>query len=159
MDNVVGFTQLQKDWFHKRDGNRCQFRSFNGIKWVQCTETRGLQVHHRIPRGWSKMHMPNNFQLNGSMNGICLCASHHVGKDGVHPDTYLANEQYRNGLKTAYDDMMSTRSKLNKKGQPYWDTRYDWMFERIIRKNTLRFIRANPYPANGNRGNTGRMET
>lgn len=153
---VVGFTDLQRKWFLERDGHRCQFRYFNGISWVQCKNTSGLQVHHIVPRGWSSLHLPANFQLNGSMNGITLCCEHHVGKNGVHPDTFQANAKYRKGNKGAYEEMMSERKTLNKRGEPYWNTKWDWQFARICRKNTLRFIRAHPYPDNGNRGNTGR---
>ena len=155
-NGIVGFTQGQRDWFHERDGHRCQFRWFNGIKWVQCKNTTKLQVHHIVPRGWAGKHLPSNFQLNGSMNGILLCTEHHVGRNGVHPDTFQANLNYRKGDKQAYEEMMSARKKLNLRGEPYWETKWDWQFQRTARKNTLRFIRAHPYPENGNRGNSGR---
>lgn len=156
MEEVVGFTQLQRDWFKARDQNRCQFHYFNGLRWVRCSATTGLQIHHILPRGWAKKHMPVSFQLNGSMNGITLCENHHVGKQGVHPDTFEAKKNY-GADKQAFDKMMAHRRTLNDKGIPYWETRWDWMFQRITRKATLKFIRANPYPANGNRGNTGRL--
>jgi len=157
MQEVTGFTDNQRKWFHERDNNRCQFRWFNGLKWMQCGETKHLQIHHILPRGFAKMHMPKNFQLNGSMNGICLCVNHHVGSNGVHPDTYLAKQSYNNGDKQAFEKMMEARAKLNRAGQVYWNSKWDWQFIRIARKNTLKFIRAHPYPANGNRGNTGRI--
>lgn len=158
IQEVVGFTDNQRKWFHQRDGGRCQFRWFNGLRWVQCSERVHLEVHHRIPRGWAMMHMPKNFSLNGSMNGIVLCQNHHRGQKSVHPDTFLAQKKYNGGNKKAFDEMMQERAKLNQRGQPYWVTRWDWMFERVIRKNTLKFIRAHPYPVNGNRGNTGRIQ-
>lgn len=154
---VVGFTQRQREWFLARDGHRCQFRYFDGKKWVRCKETRNLQVHHIMPRGFARLHMPLNFQLNGSMNGITLCVNHHVGQFGIHPDTFMAKMGYNDGNPNAFKDMMVARASLNKLGQPYWDTRWDWMFARIARKATLRYIRAHPYPANGNRDNTGRL--
>lgn len=91
------------------------------------------------------------------MNGITLCEYHHVGKVGVHPDTFQARVAYNKGNKDAYDEMMKERKALNVKGEPYWVTKWDWQFNRIARKATLRFIRAHPYPENGNRGNTGRI--
>ncbi len=158
MEEVIGFTQNQRQWFLERDGHRCQFRWFNGLKWVQCGYTDGLEIHHILPRGWAKMHMPKNFQLNGSMNGITLCGhKHHCGAEGVHPDTFRARKEHREGDKEAFKKMMEARRKLNLAGQPYWVTKWDWMFVRIARKSTLKFIRSHPYPANGNRGNTGRI--
>lgn len=101
--------------------------------------------------------MPITFPVNGSMNGITLCKYHHVGKCSVHPDTYEALLQYRKGDKQAYVKMMENRKRLNEEGTPYWNTNFDWMFNRLVRKKTLPFIRKNPYPVNGNRGNTGRI--
>jgi len=118
MEEVVGFTQAQRQWILARDGNQCQFYSFNGFKWVRCKAVVSLQVHHIIARGWSKYHMPDNFQLNGSMNGISLCVMHHVGKNGVHPDTYAANVAYHKGDKQAYEKMMAKRKALNLQGIP-----------------------------------------
>ena len=91
------------------------------------------------------------------MNGITLCELHHVGKNGVHPDTFRAKMQYNTGNKRAFEDMMESRRALNIRGEPYWNTKWDWQFSRLCRKATLRFIRKNPYPDNGNRGNNGRL--
>ncbi len=160
MQEVVGFTQNQRSWFLKRDNNQCQFHYFDitRLRWVRCGCTTHLQVHHIIPRGWARLHMPKNFQLNGPMNGITLCEMHHVGKGSVHPDTHQAKVLYSAGKKDAFDRMMKARAELNNKGIPYWRTTWDWMFNRLARKATLKFIRLNPYPANGNRGNTGRIQ-
>lgn len=158
MNEIVGFTQNQRKWFLDRDEHRCQFHSFNGIKWVRCKHTNNLQVHHIVPRGWAGMHLPHNFQLNGSMNGITLCEEHHVGKFSVHPDTFVARVKYNSGNKNAYREMMDERKAKNLKGTPYWDTRWDWMFNRVARKATLKFARVRPYPVNGNRSNTGRVQ-
>lgn len=167
MEEVVGFTKNQKTWFLARSASsnngvpRCEAYHFNvfRFRWERCASTKNLEIHHCIPRGWSRLHMPLSFQLNGSMNGIVLCRDGcHCGKNGVHPDTYEARMQYRDGDSDAFNKMMRKRKALNLKGVPYWDTKYDWMFARIVRKATLKFIRANPYPANGNRGNTGRLQ-
>lgn len=158
MEEVVGFTQKQREWFLARDGNRCQFHFYNGRKWVRCKNTTRLQVHHILPRGWARVHLPKNFQLNGSMNGITLCEEHHVGVDSIHPDTFKARLNYRAGDKKAFDTMMDNRNKLNLQGIPYWRTNWDWMFYRISRKATLKYIRKNPYPVNNSRGNTGRVQ-
>lgn len=156
-EEVVGFTAKQRRWFLERDEHQCQFRYFRNGKWVRCRATRGLQIHHIIPRGWSKVHMPKHFPVNGSLNGITLCARHHVGRDSVHPDTHEAKMQYNRGNKNSFKDMMDKRKRKNQRGIPYWNTQWDWMFTRIVKKQTARFARVKPYPENGNRGNNGRL--
>lgn len=158
MDTVVGFTNAQREWFILRDGG-CQFHWFDlaKMRWVRCPSKTDLQVHHIVPRGWATMHLPVSFQLNGSHNGICLCKYHHVGKGSVHPDTYEALLKYQAGNKNAYKQMMEARRLLNEQGTPYWCTKWDWMFSRIARKATAKFVKTHPYPINGNRGNTGRV--
>lgn len=167
MEEVVGFTQKQRDWYFQRSAinnggiPRCEAYHFNvfRLKWERCKETANLQVHHIVPRGWARLHMPKNFQLNGSMNGIVLCRDGcHCGKNGVHPDTFEARLKYRSGNKNAFNEMMDERKRKNERGIPYWNTAKDMQYARICKKATLRFIRANPYPANGNRGNTGRIQ-
>lgn len=164
--SVVGFTNNQRAWILKRDQNRCQFHRNVGGVWVRCRNRKNLQVHHIIPRGWAARHLPNHFPINGPNNGITLCDAHHVGDVDyydedfvVHPDTTVAKQSYRQGNKQAYKEMMDNRKKLNESGMPYWNTRWDWMFTRIARKQTSKYLRQNPddkYPTNGRRGNTGR---
>jgi len=160
MEEVVGFTEKQRRWFIEMAGGQCEAYHFNILKfkWERCKNRNRLQVHHIIPRGWAKLHMPKNFNLNGAMNGIVLCElGCHCGSRGVHPDVAEAHEKYRKGHHQAFDEMMKKRAELNRKGIPYWSTRYDFLYSRIARKRTLRVIKAHPYPANGNRGNTGRI--
>lgn len=157
MEEVVGFTKKQREWFIERD-KQCQMFFYLNGKWKQCPNKTNLQVHHIIPRGWSKKHMPVNFPVNGSMNGICLCKSCHVGINGVHPDTYEASLEYRKGDKQAYDKMREKRRTLNNKGIPYWNTQHDWLFNRRVKKNNLRMLKVRSYPMNGNRGNNGRIK-
>lgn len=156
MEEVVGFSPKQREWFLERDGHRCQHRHFNGFKWVQCQVTSGLQVHHIIPRGWARNHLPKTFPVNGANNGITLCEFHHVGKGSVHHDTFLARQAYQEGNKNAYNEMSARRKELNEKGEPYWNTRWDWMFNRVVKKKNVSFLRKHPYPQNGKRGLNGR---
>jgi hypothetical protein len=101
--------------------------------------------------------MPYDFPVNGCRNGITLCRYHHVGKGSIHQDTYEALVAYQGGDEEAFEEMMANRKALNEQGIPYWNTQWDWMFNRLVQKNNLAFLRSNPYPANGNRGNTGRL--
>lgn len=154
---VVGFTKKQRDWIKQRDGNRCQMFTYRNGKWVQCPVTVGLQVHHIIPRGWAEKHLPEGFNLNSSVNGICLCGFHHVGKSSVHPDTYKAKLAYQAGNKDAYREMSERRKVLNEQGIPYWNTQFDWLFQRRIKKLNLKMLKTKPYPTNSRRGNNGRL--
>lgn len=158
-EEVVGFTKSQREWILERDGNQCQMFFYRNGKWQQCPNRSNLQVHHIIPRGWSREHMPKDFPVNGSQNGICLCRVCHVAKFGVHPDTYEALMEYHKGDKKAYVRMMEMRRELNMQGIPYWNTRFDWLFNRRVKKNNLRMLRKKKYPTNGNRGNNGRRKT
>lgn len=157
MEDVVGFTEKQRKWFLERDNHQCQMFRYVRGKWVQCPNKTKLQVHHLIPRGWCKEHLPKTFPLNGSQNGICLCTSCHVGLLGVHPDTQKAKVAYRNGDKNAFTTMRVEREKLNSQGIPYWNTQWDWLFQRRIKKNNLKMLRRKPYPQNGNRDLNGRI--
>lgn len=151
MKDKPNFTQKQREYILKRDGYRCQFHTFDGKHWVRCTHTEHLQVHHIIPRGWAYKHLPREFvetELNNRGNLITLCDGHHVGThwDGecVHPDTREALAKYHRGNKQAYHEMSSERAKLNEKGVPYWNTLWDWMFQRIIKRMNAKFTEEYP---------------
>lgn len=165
MEEVVGFTEKQRQWFLNRSrvGNngfpRCESYHFDAkkFKWVRCQNESHLEIHHIMPRGFAKLHMPKVFQLNGALNGIVLCRDCcHCGKNGVHPDVYWTRKAYAND-KEAFAKMMKRRGELNRAGIPYWDTRKDLLFMFTARNRTRRFVKKNPYPVNGNRGNTGRL--
>lgn len=158
MSEVVGFTDKQREWIKERDGNRCQMFEYVRGKWVQCPNRTHLEVHHILPRGWCTLHMPKNFNINGCYNGITLCKAHHVSEIGVHPDTAEALKKYRSGNKNAFHEMMDARRVLNERGIPYWNTTWDWLFNRRVKKNTLRMLVKRRYPTNSKRGNTGRKK-
>jgi len=166
--SVVGFTQNQRAWFLRRDGNRCQFHFRVAGVWVRCKNTDHLQIHHIVPRGWAAKHFPHKFPINGPMNGIALCKMHHVGygvdpedkyetQFVVHPDIEVARRRYVKGQDpNSYEEMQDVRRELNEGGLPYWNTMWDWMFNRIANLQTLRFARKEEYPENRRRGRTGR---
>lgn len=158
MGKVTGFTKKQRNWFLERDQWQCMFHEYSNRKgkWLRCRHVKWLQVHHIIPRGWAAMHLPPDFPINGSTNGIVLCSQHHVGNASVHPDTWEAKEKYRGGNKKAYTEMAEARAELNHTGKPYWNTVWDWMFTRLARKRTASFSKKKKYPENRNRGLTGR---
>lgn len=155
-EEVVGFTKKQREWFKERD-KQCQMFFYRNGRWEQCPNKSNLQVHHIIPRYWASKHLPSTFPINGSQQGICLCTSCHVGINGVHPDTYKAREEYRKGDKLAYVKMKDHRKTLTFKGIPYWNTQWDWLFQRRIKKLNLKMLKTRPYPTNSRRGNNGRL--
>lgn len=147
MGKVKSFTTAQRNYILRRDGNRCQFRYYQNGKWVRCSATRGLQVHHIIPRGWASKHLPKGFleeEVNGRSNLITLCSKHHIclkngTEDCVHPDTEIARKKYGSGNKDAYREMVKDREDLNNRGKPYWNTVFDWMFRRLTDRANREF--------------------
>lgn len=143
MAKVPSFSRKVRESILQRDGYRCQFHTFNPKtgKWARCKRTEHLHVHHVIPRGWASRHLTPDFienELNTRSNLLTLCEEHHIGKnwdgDCVHPDTRTANEKYRAGNKDAYHEMMVKREELNNAGKPYWNTLFDWMFGRLLKR-------------------------
>lgn len=160
---AIGFTEAQKRWFRERDGYRCQMHWVENGRWVRCKNT-DVQIHHIIPRGWASMHYPVGFPVNGMNNGICICASCHVGKNigitnpphVIHIDNIIAENAYRKGDKNAYKKMFEQRLRLSEKGIPYWQTQFDMMLMRIVQKENGRFSRVKPYPKHRKYGVNGR---
>lgn len=158
MEKAKGFSDAQRRWFLARD-QRCQFHYVLDGHWVRCNNTEHLEIHHIVPRGYASRHYPEDFPLNGAYNGIVLCKLHHtMSPTGVHPDTFKAHNDYVNGNKNAYNEMVQKRYELNKKGIPYWNTQYDLQFVRIVEKANVSFLRTHPYPDKGKYGKTGRAK-
>lgn len=163
MEEVAGFTQKQRRYFLERDNNRCMFHQKIGGKWVRCSETRNLQIHHIVPRGWARENMGLDFPVNSPENGITLCRKHHVGwgmghqfRTCVHTDNESARISYSRGNKKAYHEMMDVRVGKCRKGVPYWNTEFDWQFMRMAKTQTEKFNK--PFPQNGNRYANGRVK-
>ena len=148
MDKVRGFTEKQRQWFLRRDGHRCMFWTMIDGKWVRCKNAKRLQVHHILPRGFCSMHFPKDFAVNGATNGITLCEMHHIGNAEndlyvVHPDTRTAHGKYADD-RNSYRQMMEAREVRNRLGVPYWNTVFDWMFNRLAVKQTEMYRKSNP---------------
>lgn len=159
-EEVAGFTKKQRQFFLDVYGHQCAFHWKVNGRWVRCKNTRNLQIHHIVPRGWCRENMNRRFPTNGAGNGIALCPHHHVGPQGVHPDTYEAKIAYREGNRKAYEVMMAKRREMNKDGRPYWDTTWDMMFARLNKRFVSKYLHKNPgvkYPINGNRYTNGRI--
>lgn len=161
---AIGFTLPQKKWILERDGFRCQMRWVQNGKWVRCNNRFGLQVHHRVPRGWASAHYPSDYGINDCSNGITICSCHHIGEGVdnenaphvIHRDNIHAKREYRKGNKRAYDEMIENRKNLTRRGIPYWNTEYDEMFARIIARENERFLKKKPYPKHRKYGVRGR---
>ena len=82
------------------------------------------------------------------------CNKTHRGKGAtfsdryiIHPDNQDALNKYRNGNDDAFSEMKERRHELNSRGIPYWQTNWDWLFYRIVkRRNQERDVQ---YPYRG----------
>lgn len=160
---VVGFTKAQRKWFLERDGHQCRMMWMEDGRWIRCSNTIHLHVHHARPRGWCSRHYPPTYGVNCQNNGIVICSFHHVGFGmpaylwdtlAIHPDNEPARLAYRAGDKMAYTKMIERRTELNKKAIPYWNTRFDLMLIRWIELANEKFTK--PYPLHSKYGDRGR---
>jgi len=153
-ENVKSFLKRQRDWFLERDDHRCSFLYHNDGKWHRCNHTNNLEAHHILPRGWYKEHSSRLWDVNGPENGLILCQMHHRGKGAtfsdryiIHPDNQDALDKHRKGNDDAFSEMKERRYELNSRGIPYWQTNWDWLFYRIVkRRNQQRDVQ---YPYRG----------
>jgi len=156
-EKVPGFTKAQRTWILKRDKRRCSFMTYDAAQeeWVRCKNTKRLQVHHITPRGFYDCHLRGcGWDVNSPENGIMLCAFHHVGEGTldehkpyvIHWDTREAHRTYKGkGRGNSFERMKANRVEFNqKKGRPYWNTRWDWLFKLLVAVRNKNFRR--PFP-------------
>lgn len=149
---VTGFSKGQRRWILERDGYQCSFMTYDAAKkeWVRCSNKQKLQVHHVTPRGFYSHHLQGcGWEVNSPENGITLCAFHHTGEGAtdeqkpyvIHWDVRTAKIAYRRKWKTnPFEKMKENRVFLNtQQGRPYWNTRWDWLFDLIVRVRNKRF--------------------
>ena len=141
-EEVATYTQKQREWILERDGYQCMFHEKVDGKWIRCFRKTGLEVHHILPRGFASLHAPDRFEINGKENLITLCARCHKK---VHPDMLAAQSAYGNDVHS-YEEVFQERHELAVAGQPYWRTRYDWMFHLLVDKYNAQMEK--PYPYN-----------
>ena len=153
MAKVPGFTLPMRRWAHLRDGHRCSFFTFKNGIWNQCGNTKGLDVHHLVPRGYYSQHFRRDWDLNGPDNCLTLCSEHHRGFNTsipdrlvIHPDTRVALREYRKGDKGAFKKMMDVRYELCRNGETYWNTTHDLVLKHLVMRRNLVFLAENPYP-------------
>jgi hypothetical protein len=156
----AGFTKLQRDWVHERDETRCQMPILvigkNGERyWSRCGYDKkvNLHVHHLVPRRWASTWIHGGWNVNQSSNAIVLCAKHHVGRglkgqelllNSLHPDIEVARIQHAAGETDAFGTMFNRRKQLCDNGQPYWNTLWDFLLQRIANERTEAFKK--PWP-------------
>lgn len=151
-ENVKGFLKPQRDWFLERDGHQCSFVVCRDGVWRRCQSRANLEAHHVTPRGWYKQHSSRMWDVNCPENGLIICREHHRGKGAdfsdryiIHPDNQDALSKYRDGDDGAFKKMKERRYELNSRGIPYWNTRWDWLFYRLIKKRNDEFDKPYPY--------------
>lgn len=129
---ILAFSGKQKEWIRDRDDNQCQFPVVvKPASYVPCGRTDHLQVHHAIvPQRFGKEHGFRQEDLDVADNGITLCESHHNGV--IHNDMLVARLAYAKD-KTSFAHAFERRGEKIEQGEPYWNTEYDSLFERIIK--------------------------
>lgn len=131
----LAFTNKQKDYFHKRDGERCQLEkanishNCNGGK-ATSVEKRKNQVHHIIPQRYAAEVGIENPDTD--LNGILICKNIHSGNDKntIHPDIAKAK------TKKDFDKIFEERQEKLKNKKIYWNDMFDRLLHVIVMKNT-----------------------
>lgn len=118
---LMAFTAKQRQWIIDRDEGKCQFPEPH-----EC-DIAHPQVHHITPQHYAATVFPK-LNPDVSTNGITLCKNAHVGKDGVHPDTFQALQKYRSGEKSAFAQMAADRQQKLKGRTIYWVDKWDRIF-------------------------------
>ena len=136
----MGYTKKQRDWFNRVYGEQCAFHEFKRGVWRRCETTTKLHIHHILPTRWAKRWVPN-FNRDRPLNGILLCKRHH---GWLHSDMTAAYAEYGKGNKQAFEEMIAKRDKLVERGEIYWQSQWDWMFIRLVRKAVFRYYRKHP---------------
>lgn len=143
------YSQAMREAILERDNYECQgCRIFEGCDRrephriparIDEREARGgiLQVHHILPQSFSD-RPAIGINPNFPENMLTLCKPAHIGETGVHPDTYEAMLQYRQGNKQAYKEMSQARSALLDQRQIYWDDSHDRQLQVMAIRNTQR---------------------
>ncbi len=119
------FSKAQHEAILERDEHKCQ------APWKHECKGR-LEVHHVLPQGYSKM-----FGVDPDFveNGITLCQNSHVGREGVHPDTAEAFDEYKTN-KRAFKDMIARRAEKLKEHIIYWNSEHDRPMQVVALKRT-----------------------
>ncbi len=127
-------TDKQRKFIVKRDGNKCQYRSFRNGKLCQCFQTGNLEVHHIFSKRFMTKWFPD-IDPDHPLNMITLCVYHH--QNVVHPDIADAFKgDHVTGVDYALEAIMTNRDMMVNEGKIYWDSKCDGMFYMLARINS-----------------------
>jgi hypothetical protein len=130
------FTEKQKDWIRRRDGNRCQAPFPH-----HCADNgKKPPVHHILPD-----HFLQHFHTNPDVpeNGITVCQNAH---DMIHPDVPGTRRAYHQD-KDAFKKLRDQRDAKLKQKQPYWRDTWDRAMQVIALRQTQDYETPdNPFP-------------
>lgn len=123
------FSQKQKEIIKQRDNHECQFPEHLNGHAHECTQGKGLVVHHIKPQAYLK-----EFDVDPDFieNGITICGSAH---DKIHPDIAYARKAWR----PKGDSFLKVQAKVMEHLQnrePFWVTTWDRAMETIALRNT-----------------------
>lgn len=119
------FSKAQREEILERDEHKCQ------APWKHECKGR-LEIHHVLPQGYAK-----KFGVDPDFieNGITLCQNAHVGREGVHPDTAQAFEEYKTDKK-AFKKMIEKRKQKLEERVIYWNDEHDRPMQVVALKRT-----------------------
>lgn len=140
---IPRWTTEQKQWFHRRDENMCQFIDLSGLKPVVCHSTERLEVHHISPFNWSKkvLHWKEE-QINSAENGILLCWNCH--QTLIHGDYGLTARKLYKHDANSYKLIAERHNLMAKAKIPYWYQGFDELLKMIARARTREYLRRHP---------------
>lgn len=136
--SAFAFTERQRRWIRERDDEMCQHPDDS------IPHEGRLEVHHIEPQGWAKtiLEKPEE-EVDIPENAITLCANHHVGDEGIHPDVAEAKRNYRTNPRS-FSDMFAERKRKMAERQKYWNDEWDEKMGLIARIRTDIFGIKNP---------------
>ena len=148
----MSYTPDQRQWYLQAYDETCAFPigiDGYGWSWDGCGRTPPLEIHHLLPSAWIKEQLPyedpNSINFSLGMVGIALCRRHH---HLIHPDVGKAFSIYHLD-KGAIREAVNTHSEMAKRGEKFWEDKYDGVLLQVAAQAVLGFASLNkdyPYP-------------
>lgn len=127
----------QREKIRRRDGMKCRFPTYKGGRIHYCKNEYNLEVHHIVPRRWSRVYAPR-WNTHEATNLILLCKQCHRR---IHPDLEWAYANYHKLDKTTFTTMIEERDRKVEKGECYWETKWDSKMSLVAHRRTAKMKR------------------
>lgn len=158
---VLGyFSHRQREWIRTAWGNKCQGKNI-GMKH-KCGGD--LQIHHITPQlyGYEYLGMTEQ-EVDNPYNAIPLCADAHVGERGtpdcIHPDQ-IGIKKLWSIYPGVFDELQKVRREKALQGIQYWNTRWDFNMQRLVKDRMDKYFRngAKPFPDHNHKNGNGKIQ-